>query len=209
MQKPFLILFLIIVSIGCNTKKSNDQELDDFVRIISGNFSSKEQSKKESGYSAVNLYNYPIWKNRSGYWFYQELFDHKNNTSVYNQRIIHIKRVNSVTISTTSYVIPNQKKYVNSWKNVAVFDSLTKDSLKIREGCDVYFKKKTSTIYQGKTEKGTCSSSFSKTISYTTSNIVISRNKISSWDRGYDNQGKQVWGKIQGPYVFLRILEEE
>ncbi|RKN02526.1 hypothetical protein D7035_23010, partial [Aquimarina sp. AD1] len=93
MQKPFLILFLIIVTLGCNTKKSKDQELDDFVKIISGNFSSKKQSKQESGYSAVNLYNYPIWENRSGYWFYQELFDHKNNTSVYNQRIVHIKRV--------------------------------------------------------------------------------------------------------------------
>ncbi|SEL97310.1 CpeT/CpcT family [Aquimarina amphilecti] len=208
MPKVFLLIILLILTYGCDTKKSSDPELDNFAQLLTGKFSSKKQSKQELDYSAVSLVNAPIWKNRAEHWFYQELYDEKNNAAIYNQRILRIRRVDSLTISSTSYVIPNRKKYVNAWKDVSIFNLLSIDSLKIREGCDVFFKKKTSTIYQGKTKKGTCSSSFSKKISFTTSNIVISRNKISSWDRGYDNKGKQVWGKIQGPYNFIRVLED-
>ncbi|MBW1296934.1 chromophore lyase CpcT/CpeT [Aquimarina litoralis] len=207
MRKSLLFLIILIFSIGCNTKTIDDPELEDFAKILVGNFSSKKQAKEESGYSAVGLINKVIWKDRSGIWLYQELFAEGKTNAIYNQRILNIKRVDSNTLSSTSYVIPNQKKYINAWKDISVFDNLTIDSLTIREGCDVYFRKKTSTIYQGKTNKETCSSSFSKKISYTTSNIVISRNKISSWDRGYDSNGKQVWGKIQGPYEFIRITE--
>lgn len=202
---PFLITLIFLCN--CNSKVVNDPELEDFVQILTGKFSSKKQAKEESGYAAVCLINSPIWKDQSGYWFYQELFNEEKSTAIYNQRIINIKRVDSITISSSSYIIPNKKKYINGWKDTSLFNQLTIDSLTVRAGCDVYFKKKTSTIYQGKTSKNSCSSSFSKKIKYTTSNIVMSRNKISSWDRGYDSEGKQVWGKIEGPYDFIRVIE--
>lgn len=204
---PFLISLIFLCN--CKTKVVNDPELEGFVQILTGKFSSKKQAQEESGYAAVCLINTPIWQNQSGYWFYQELFSEEKSTAIYNQRIIQIKRVDSITLSSTSYVIPNQKKYTNGWKDASLFNQLTIDSLTIREGCDVYFRKKTSTIYQGKTYKNSCSSSFSKKIEYTTSNIVISSKKISSWDRGYDSKGKQVWGKIQGPYNFIRVIENQ
>ncbi|GAA0725091.1 hypothetical protein GCM10009430_30220 [Aquimarina litoralis] len=209
MRKLLLFLITLILLYNCNTNVVTDPELEGFVRILTGKFSSKKQAKEESGYAAVCLINTPIWKHQSGYWFYQELFSEEKSTAIYNQRIINIKRVDSITLSSTSYIIPNQKKYINGWKNPSLFDQLTTDSLTVREGCDVYFKKKTSTIYQGKTSKNSCSSSFSKKILYTTSNIVISSKKISSWDRGYDKEGKQVWGKIQGPYNFIRVTENQ
>ncbi|WP_298543218.1 chromophore lyase CpcT/CpeT [uncultured Aquimarina sp.] len=208
MQRSLLLLGLLITTISCSNKIEQGSQIDDLTGILSGKFSSKKQAKEESGYSAVCLINIPIWDDRPGYWFYQELYDEKNSTSIYNQRIINFKKLDSLTISSVNYSIPDQKRYANGWKDISIFDHLTIDSLKIRDGCDVYFKKKTSTIYHGKTKKGTCSSSFSSKISYTTSNIVISKNKITSWDRGYNTQGKQIWGKIQGPYKFIRVRED-
>ncbi|WP_378177710.1 chromophore lyase CpcT/CpeT [Aquimarina sp. SS2-1] len=205
-----LLLFIAVWSLtsSCNSKIEHESPLIDFTRTLEGKFSSKKQSVTDSGYASVCLINIPIWQDREGHWFYQELYDEKDNTSIYNQRILNIQKIDSTTITSTSYVIPNRKKYINAWKDISIFDQLTADSLKIRDGCDVYFKKKTSTIYHGKTKKGTCSSSFSNKISYTTSNVVISKNKITSWDRGYDINGKQVWGKIQGPYKFIRLAED-
>ena len=208
MYKFSLFIFLSSFIISCETKKKQDLQLQSFATVLSGKFSSKEQASREPGYSAVIFSNTPIWRERSGYWFYQELYDAEKNTSVYYQRIINVKRVDSLIISSTSYMIPNQKKYKNAWKNPQVLNHLTKDSLAIRNGCDVHFKNTVSSIYQGKTQKGTCLSSFSEKISYTTSDILISKNKISSWDRGYDSNGKQIWGKIQGPYIFRRISED-
>ncbi|WP_299215988.1 chromophore lyase CpcT/CpeT [uncultured Aquimarina sp.] len=208
MQRSLLFLSLLIITISCSTKIEHDSQLEDLTEFLSGKFSSKKQAKEESGYFAVCLINIPIWKDRPGYWFYQELYDEKNSTSIYNQRIINFQKLDSTTINSINYIIPNQKRYINGWKDISMFDNLTIDSLKNREGCDVYFKKETSTIYHGKTKNGTCSSSLSNKISYTTSNIVISKNKITSWDRGYDIQGKQVWGSIQGPYKFIRVPED-
>jgi len=208
MRKLPLFIILLCFIISCETKKKQDVRLQDFVTAISGKFSSQEQVNKEPSYSAVIFSNTRIWKERPGYWLYQELYDPEKNNSVYYQRIINVKRVDSVIISSSSYIIPDQKKYKNAWKNPQVLDHLTKDSLSIRNGCDVHFKNKVSSIYHGKTKKGTCLSNFSEKISYTTSDIVISKNKISSWDRGYDSNGKQVWGKIQGPYIFVRISDD-
>lgn len=209
MRKLLLFLITLIFLYGCNTKVVNDPELEGFVQILTGKFSSKKQANEDSGYAAVCLINTPIWLNQSGYWFYQELFNEEKKTAIYNQRIINIKRVDSITLSSISYVIPNQKKYINGWKDASLFNHLTIDSLTIRDGCDVFFRKKTSTIYQGKTHKNSCSSTLSEKIKYTTSNIVVSSKKISSWDRGYDSKGKQVWGKIQGPYNFIKVIENQ
>jgi hypothetical protein len=31
---------------------------------------------------------------------------------------------------------------------------------------------------------------------------------LDSWDRGYDRDGKQVWGAVTGPYRFDRLPGE-
>jgi len=197
--------------IRCTTKvdPDPDPQLRNFSELFTGKFSSTKQAEKDASYSSVILINTPIWKDRSGYWLYHELHDEENSTFIYNQRIINIRRLDSTVIRTISYIIPNKKKYINAWKDTSIFNNLNVDSLTIRDGCDVYFKKMTSTIYQGKTKKGNCLSSFSKKIAYTTSDIVISNDQISSWDRGYCSNKKQVWGKIQGPYKFIRVKNKK
>ncbi|GAA4112894.1 hypothetical protein GCM10022393_11530 [Aquimarina addita] len=205
MQKLLLFLISVTLLLGCNTRKNKHSELEDFISLLSGKFSSSEQAKKDSSYSKVCFVGVPIWKNKPGHWLYQELHNEDNPTVIYYQRIINIKKVDSVLFSTSSYVIPNKKKYSNGWKDISIFDTLSIDSLQIRDGCDVYFEKKTSSIYQGKTKDKNCISSSGNKPTYITSHLVISADKITSWDRGYSMQGKQVWGKIQGPYRYKRI----
>lgn len=207
MIKRLASLTIFVFILGCSPKKDKHTELEKFVALLSGKFSSREQAKEETGYSKVGLVGAPIWKNKHGYWLYQELYDEDKPTSVYYQRIINIKRLDSTIISSSGYLIPNKKKYINGWKDISIFDTLSIDSLQIRDGCDVYFKKKTSSIYQGKTKDRTCINSSKKEITYTTSNLVISADKITSWDRGYTLQGKQVWGKMQGPYKYKRVAK--
>ncbi|OED41614.1 hypothetical protein AB832_03285 [Flavobacteriaceae bacterium (ex Bugula neritina AB1)] len=202
----FFTLFLFLS--GCKSDEICDIELHNFVTLLNGNFSSREQAERESGYYNIGLSNISIWKNQPGFWIYQELFNSENPKKIYTQRILKIERVDSITISSSSYIIPNQKKYSNGWKKASIFDQLRIDSLKIRSGCEVYFRKKTSSIYQGKTNNRTCTSNSIKNVAYITSNVVISHDIISSWDRGYTIDGKQIWGKIQGPYIYKRISDD-
>jgi len=42
---------------------------------------------------------------------------------------------------------------------------------------------------------------------YATSEVTISKNGFVSWDRGFDENGNQVWGAEYGGYDFLRVKE--
>ncbi len=208
MKQILLFVFTFTLLSGCSDKPLTDPELDNLVGLLVGEFSNEQQAKDDSGYAHLNLVNVIIWQDRPGYWVYSELYDAKENNNIYGQRILKYERVDSTTFKNMSYKIPNAKYYQSGWKNKSVFDKLTIDSLEIRDGCDVYFKKNTSTIYSGKTNKKFCSSSITN-VEYITANFVISREKISIWNRGYNNLGKQIWGKIKGPYKYQRISKKK
>ncbi len=203
-MKHFLPIFFISgLILSCNSKVAKDDELDHLMSFLVGEFSNEEQAKNDDGFAFLRLINIPIWKNKPGHWIYTELYDANKDNYVYTQRILQYERVDSSTFKSTSYQILNAKDYKQGWKDISVFDKLTIDSLKIRNGCNIFFEKNTSTIYTGKTKKKSCSSTIDS-IEYITSNFVISRNKISIWNKGYNDEGKQVWGKINGPYKYKK-----
>ncbi len=207
MKKISSIIFLFFVFYSCNSNRIKDIELHNLTTLMIGEFSNKEQAKQDNSFPNSLMINVRIWKNKPGYWIYSELSDaSENNIVVHSQRIINYERIDSITFKSTGYRIPNEKDYQSPWKNIGVFDKLTLDSLQIRNGCEVYFKKKTSTIYSGKTNNELCSSSVDY-INYISSSFVVSKDKISIWTRGYDKKGKQVWGKIRGPYKYKRLAE--
>ncbi|KAK9120249.1 hypothetical protein Scep_018342 [Stephania cephalantha] len=57
-------------------------------------------------------------------------------------------------------------------------------------------------LYEGSTPPGGFPSSWNGA-SYCTSDLsILKNNEILSWERGYDDNGKQVWGVKGGPYEF-------
>ncbi len=207
MRKIILYIFLAIVVLGCNSKTTNDTELDNLVKALVGEFSNTKQAEEDPTFKHIKMTNIRIWEDRQGYWVYSEQFDANDVSNIYGQRIVNYERVDSTKFKSTSYRLSNAKAYRSGWKDKKMFNRLTIDSLEIREGCQVYFKKNTSTIYSGKTNKSTCSSSFNR-IDYITSDFVVSKDKISIWTRGYNEEGKQVWGKITGPFKYQRISKK-
>ncbi|GAA4278132.1 chromophore lyase CpcT/CpeT [Aquimarina mytili] len=207
MKQLLRIVFLFPLLISCNSEVVKDLELHNLVSSLVGEFSNIEQAKNDSGFAHLNLTNIRIWKDRPGYWIYSEVSDAKENDYIYSQRILSYERLDSFTFINTSYIIRNAKDYKNILNNKHLFNQLTLDSLEIRKGCQVYFEKNTSTIYTGKTKKKSCSSSINY-IEYISSNFVISSDKISIWNKGYDKKGKQIWGKITGPYMYKRVAKK-
>ncbi len=207
-MKHLLLLGLVLVFVSsCKSEIIKDTELHNLVTLLVGEFSNLEQSKNDSSFSHLKMVNTRIWKSKQGYWVYSELFDAKKTDVIYGQRILNYERVDSSTFKSTSYTISNAQDYRMGWKNESIFDTLTVDNLIMRDGCQVYFKKSTSTIYTGKTRKKSCSSSIDY-IDYITADFVVSRDKISLWNRGYSKKGKQVWGKIRGPHKYKRTSKK-
>lgn len=211
MKQLLLIIFLSTLLSSCNSNPIKDLELHNLVTLLIGEFSNKEQAENDSSFAHLNLVNIRIWKGKPGYWVYSEVSDAKGDYNVYNQAILNYERLDSSTIKSTSYKIISVKDHsadlnnpeFSSKPSTELFDRLTLDSLEMKTGCQVYFKKKTSTIYSGKMGKGSCNNNIDY-IDYIMSTYVVSKDKISLWTKGYNNNGKQVWGKIKGPYKYKR-----
>ena len=57
--------------------------------------------------------------------------------------------------------------------------------------------------FEGGTSGTLCPSSLNGA-KYAQSKVSVRADGIESWDRGFDADGKQVWGAVKGPYVFDR-----
>ncbi|KAL8162582.1 hypothetical protein V2J09_014071 [Rumex salicifolius] len=57
-------------------------------------------------------------------------------------------------------------------------------------------------LYEGSTPPGGFPNSWSGAAYYTSEMAVLKNNVIHAWDRGYDDDGNQVWGVKEGPYEF-------
>ena len=55
----------------------------------------------------------------------------------------------------------------------------------------------------GGTDETSCESSLSGA-TYATAAVTLSPTMLTSWDRGFDDDGEQVWGAVDGPYQFVR-----
>jgi hypothetical protein len=100
------------------------------------------------------------------------------------------------------YTLQNDLKFIGRWNATSYFDKFGLPILDKREGCEV-LKKKSQSGYEGSTLKDICKSTL-KGDGYTMSEVNITSEQISSWNKGFDEKGKQVWRAKKGPYVFLK-----
>ncbi len=196
--------FLFFILSSCTSGVITDPELDNLVTLLTGEFSNTDQAENDLTFAHLNLTNTRIWKDKPGYWIFSQIYDAKKTKNIYYQRIQHYERLDSLTIKSTSYKVLNIKKEERSTIDLDYLNKIKIESLEAVTGCHLYFKKETSSIYSGKTKKKSCYTSIPN-VDYISSTLIVSNGKITSWTKGFNTKGKQVWGKINGPYKYIRI----
>ena len=82
---------------------------------------------------------------------------------------------------------------------------MTPDSLILRSGCEVILYRADDGYFKGGTIDKNCSSDL-RGASYATSEVMIDKDKMITWDRGFDESGNQVWGATKGGYIFKKKI---
>lgn len=204
----WLLIIGISFLLGCQSTKSSltntDSHTKELYTLMTGSFSSSDQSKRDTNYYDITLHMYPIWKEREGNWLYVEQSVTRMQDRPYRQRVYHIVAEDGKWKSEV-YTLPHEKTFIGKWKTPEAFASLTPDSLIIREGCAVYLERKDKMHFQGKTQPQTCTSTL-RGAAYATSEVEIQKDLIVSWDQGFDSSGTQVWGATQRGYEFRRLV---
>lgn len=202
-MKQLLILFFLI----CHEFNLFPQnQIDVLVNYMTGSFSSEEQAKSDSNYFNIELEMVQIWKDRTdGPWIYIEQAVAESKNKPYRQRVYRLKEQSDGKIESIVYTIPDPQRFAGDYKKDFPLVRLTPDSLTRKEGCKVVLYRADIGYFEGSTVDKNCPSEL-RGASYATSEVMIDKDKLISWDRGFDENGRQVWGAEEGGYIFKKKL---
>ena len=209
-SKTLLLLFAILITISSKTfSQIKSIDTGKLVSFMEGSFSSEEQSKNDSDYYDIRLHMKRIWPEiSSAYYLYVEQAVASAQEKPYRQRVYRITNTYEGRFESAVYTMKDPLRFAGEWKKENPLSELTPDSLTSREGCSVILTLMNEDIYEGSTEGNKCESDL-RGAKYATSEVKISKDVIISWDRGYDAEGRQVWGAEKGGYIFNRIINNE
>lgn len=183
----------------------------ELARWMEGAFSSRDQAAADPEFFDISLRMKRIWTDRAdGPWLYVEQARADLLERPYRQRIYRLSRTGERTFRSDVYTLPEPvSRFVGCASDDArareVFAALAPSDLRLLEGCAVDLRWDPSAgAFVGGTA-GTGCASTREGAAYTTSQIRLEPGVLTSWDRGFDAAGNQVWGARSGGYRFVKI----
>ena len=203
-----LLVTIVLIASSCSTTKETKgpqiNELHNLQTMMTGSYDSSKQEAADSSYYNIALHMYPIWTNRTdAKYLYVEQSLASRQDKPYRQRVYKLEQLKNGGFASHIYTLKNDSLFIGKWNELSYFDRFGLSILDIREGCEVILNKNSSG-YEGSTQEDNCASTL-RGASYATSIVSMSPNKITSWDQGFDKNGKQVWGAKKGPYIFIKM----
>mgnify|MGYP002630446585 CR=1 FL=1 len=209
-RSPSIPLVLAVGLTGCVTVgvPVDDDPLFDAVATLGQNlvgvFDSEEQSIDDPRYFAVQLVTCSVHAPDLGDdVVYVEQALAENPGAPYRQRVYVLDGDNlSKTATTTVHALVDPDAAIGLCDgDLVTFDA---SDVILRTGCGVVMEwDAADEAFVGGTADTSCESTMNGA-SYATSEVWVGRDRIDSWDRGFDVDGEQVWGAEAGAYQFLR-----
>lgn len=172
---------------------------------MNGSFNSKEQSLNDTTYFDIRLRMVPIWKMTDNvFYLYVEQSMSTALDKPYRQRVYKVVKGDETHFTSYIYTLPEPEKFIGKKEGDIVFTTIDQEEIVEKVGCEVVL------IYDplkysffGSTGDKTCSSDRSGA-KWASSIVSIMEDKMVSWDQGWNEEGKQVWGAEKGGYIFIK-----
>jgi hypothetical protein len=200
-----LVALLASAASPATAERSGD--LDQLIAWMTGTFSSAAQAADSEDHFTISLHMTPVWSDRTdAHWVYVEQAVAEYSELPYRQRIYRIAEVTAGLFEIRIFILPDPLSVVGAWRTPTMLDSIGPEDLTERAGCSMLLRRRGDT-FEGSTLATLCGSTL-RGASYASSQVVITANGMVSWDRGFAEDGSQVWGAVTGGYVFDRIIED-
>ena len=182
-----------------------DAAARDAAAWLAGHYSSAAQAKEDPSFFDVRLHIVPIWSDRvDGTWLYVEQAMASTEDKPYRQRIYRVIPLPGAKAESMVYELPGDPlQWAGAWNDVARFNALDPGILQVRSGCSVTLEYGDPGSLRGSTDGANCGTAL-RGATYATSEVTLTPDLLTSWDRGFDAAGKQVWGSTKGPYRFVK-----
>lgn len=211
-MKKFVFILLFLISF--QSKAQLENIYGTLLAYMTGSFSSEAQSKADSNFYDIRLHMVEIQMgNEPGNWLYVEQAMGSAQDKPYRQRVYQVVEITLCIYESRVYEFENPLQYAGGWNDASKLSNLTFDKLILRDGCSITLKYEHELVgdininrFVGSTGATSCPSSL-RGASYATSEVIITEDQLLSWDRGWDVNGKQVWGAETGGYIFVKTIE--
>ncbi|MFM9907890.1 MAG: chromophore lyase CpcT/CpeT [Chitinophagaceae bacterium] len=204
MKKLLIIISLLATGYSLFSQKLGKKDLLQLKTFMQGNFSTAQQSKMDTAFLSISLHMKQVWPQRNdGYWLYVEQAATETPDKPYRQRMYHLYLQDDSILVSQVFEFKDPARFIGYWNEPKRFDSIKFFVLSSRAGCEVYLRKNSQGKFTGSTEGKDCQSSL-RGASYATSEVLIDKMNIHSWDRGWNADNLQVWGSVKGPYQFKK-----
>lgn len=187
-----------------STDVADAPAVDDAARVYAallGRFDSRAQSIRDPQYLAIQLLTCEVSVPDLGpRVMYVEQARMDALDAPYRQRL-YVVEAEEGGVSSRVFEFNNPAMVRGLCADPASADVRPKDLVE-RAGCAVHLRA-VGDHFEGGTRGQACESTLMGA-SYATSEVVLRDDGLESWDRGFNAQGRQVWGATAGAYVFQR-----
>jgi hypothetical protein len=182
-----------------------DPVLEDYASTVTGHFSSAAQHRADRRYDEVEARIVRIWPERTdGLWLYQEQaivnvpgkMREEALAAPYFQFVSRIVPLGDGVFRRDNHRVKNAIRYVGAQVAALSPADLHEPS------CHNRIERVSAGWYTARTES--CANRYKGAVSMR-SLSVSTRQSYINWDRGFDADGRRVWGPEAGGYVFDRI----
>ena len=176
--------------------------------FLMGDWTNALQAKENKEFAEVRLRQVPIWTSRAGeHWMYAEQAFPGKEDRPYRQRVYRIV-ARKGDLLRLEYTLPGDPaRFAGEWKKAQPLAALRPEDLELRKGCTVKLQRQMEIFFNGGTQGRDCASDL-EGAAYATSEISLTSSTLKTLDRGFDPEGKQVWGSTAGAYDFWKITRE-
>jgi len=185
-----------------------DPELMLLQRWLTGSFSSEAQAAEDPDFKNIRLEMVAIWPERAdGPWIYVEQTLALSIDKPYRQRVYRLSRLGPNHFQSTVYTLAEPEALIGAWRDPQRFKALAPEQLEERAGCAVFLEKGEA-AFVGGTRGDDCLSTL-RGAHHARSEIELFADRLISWDRGFSEDGRQVWGAEKGGYRFVRQVSAD
>jgi CpeT protein len=172
------------------------------MRSLIGRYDSAEQAARDPAFKSIHLVICPALAPELGERvLYVEQASADALDKPYRQRLYVVDSLGAEQVTSRVFELKNPTAAVGLCDRGTLARFVRAD-VEERLGCAVSLHRE-GTAFVGSTTGRTCTSTL-RGAAWATSEVRLDEHGLVSWDRGFDEGARQVWGAVSGPYEFVR-----